>query len=372
MAQIPLTFLSTAPDEPRFALVNKGQFRAAVGGAADVDLLVDQAVATGSAGLGENLLLLSGHLAAIARPSSSRSPQITLWWMVSRPDGSGAWEFDVVTRAAFASRWGGAPADFEAARAGRISTFRPTRSPVAVKWREGPAVLPGRLEAVTGDASGLVAWMRGRLDALRADEARREAARAEAERAAAEREAARERSLREPISDEFSSFLDRVRRLTDAEVEGLRHEVLWAYEGDGLGVGFDRLARARKAVRGDPRVRYQFEQAWAALASAGRKERLDSWVEAYLRDVACLYAIPADLRRSGPNRDALEDLRDPWRRVVLREFSVRDIRWWHVALAVFIAACVAFPALAVGSAVAVVILVLFGVSLSFLLWFFLG
>ena len=373
MAQIPLTFLSTAPGELRFALVNKTQVRTAIGHESDVDWLVDQAVASGSAGVGENLLLLSGHLAALETPGSARSPQVTLWWMVSWPDGSRTWQYDVVTRASFASRWGGTPADFEAIEAGRATTFQPARSPVNVTWSEGSAVLPGRLDEVTGDGAERIAWMHGRLEALRAEEHRLEATRIEAARVASDRKAARERELLEPISDEFTSFLERVRTLTYAEIEALDHEVYWSYRGSGLGFGgnFDRITRGRKVVPRNAAALFQVDQVSRAVQHAQPKEPPAAAMR-YLRDLACLYAIPEESRRSDPNREAMEDLRDPWRRKVLHDPSVRDVRWWHVALVMFIAACVAFPALALGSAVVIGIIVLFGVGVGLLAWFFLG
>jgi hypothetical protein len=57
---------------------------------------------------------------------------------------------------------------------------------------------------------------------------------------------------------------------------------------------------------------------------------------------------------------------------VLHQWSARDIRAWHVALLVFVGACIAFPAFAVGAGVVIGIVVLFGVSAGVLLYFIRG
>jgi hypothetical protein len=373
MAQIPLTFVSTAPGELRFALVNETQLRSAIGHGTDVDLLVDQAVAAGSVGVGEDLYLLSGHLAALGPPASGRSPQITLWWTVTWTDGSRAWQYDAVTRAAFASRWGGTPGDFEAIRAGGVTIFRPARAPINATWGEGIPVLRDRLDAVAGDGSERIAWIRDRLEAQRTEALRVEAARIEAKRVADEHKAVRQQELLAPISDEFARFLERVRGLTDGEIEALGHEVFWSYTGSGLGFGgsFDRITRGRQVVPRDPRALYQVGVAWGSSHGDSPASRSRE-VKRYVSDLACLYAIPEDVRGSDPNRGAMEGLMDPWRRVVLHSISVRDVRWWHIALLMFIGVCVAVPAAAVGTGIVVAIVVLFGLSAGTLLYFLRG
>jgi len=107
--------------------------------------------------------------------------------------------------------------------------------------------------------------------------------------------------------------------------------------------------------------------ALAALQSARRRE-LPHPLAKYLRDLASVFAVPESVRRADPRHGALEDLRDPWRRKVLHETSLRDLRWWHVALLVFLGACIAFPPLALVAAIVVGIFALLVLSLALLAW----
>lgn len=365
MATIPLTFLSTVPGETKYAPVNKTQARTVLGHGPDTERLLDEAVATGGVQVANGLLLLSGHVAPIARVRRIRSPQISLLWMAAWADGSHAWQYDAVSQATFASRWSGTPAQFMAATTGPVTAFQPTRSPVDIKWNVAATTIPGRLDEVAGDGDARVAWARGRLEAIRAEERRIAEKRAAAERAAAERAAARERWLLRPISPDLTSFLERLRTLTDEEIRSLDTEIYSAY----LLPTPDRDARSgvaggRAAVVRNAAAAFQADR---ALQSA-HPQGVPRAVAKYLRDLASVFAVPESVRRADPRHGALEDLRDPWRRKVLHETSLRDLRWWHVALLVFLGACIAFPPLALVAAIVVGIFALFLLSLALLAW----
>lgn len=181
----------------------------------------------------------------------------------------------------------------------------------------------------------------------------------------AERAAARERWLLRPISPDLTRSLERLGTLTDEEIRSLDSEVHSAY----LRSTPDRDAHSGIAGGRAAAVRNEAAafQADRALQSA-HPQGVPRAVAKYLRDLASVFAVPESARRADPRHGALEDLRDPWRRKVLHETSLRDLRWWHVALLVFLGACIAFPPLALVAAIVVGIFALFLLSLALLAW----
>lgn len=174
----------------------------------------------------------------------------------------------------------------------------------------------------------------------------------------------------------FEAYLARVRTLTMREYDALGSAVSWAYSGDGIGFGsgFDRIARARHRLDAGIAGRHLRAQVREALAAspAGQARGVDGVGLRYLYDLAVVYAVPEEQHRAAGNQDACEDLLDPWRRTVLHGLSLRDVRWWHVAIMVAIGVCIAYPAVGLIAGAFIVIAVVFGVSAFTLLYFLRG
>jgi hypothetical protein len=108
-----------------------------------------------------------------------------------------------------------------------------------------------------------------------------------------------------------------------------------------------------------------------ALSAAPTTDGSGWALSGYVHDLARYYAYSTHPNNGADERIDRRDLPgllDPWRVVVLRQPSIRDIPSWAVVVAVLLGISIAFPAFGLGLAVIVGIPLLLFVGVALMLW----
>ena len=179
---------------------------------------------------------------------------------------------------------------------------------------------------------------------------------------------------------ELDGFLRRVRELTEAEIAALDSRLIWAYPDQAMDcrASSDRIIRGILAARAiadhssDLRQRKELDRLVDDALSAAPTTDGSGWaLSGYVHDLARYYAYSTHPNNGADERIDRRDLPgllDPWRVVVLRQPSIRDIPSWAVVVAVLLGISIAFPAFGLGLAVIVGIPLLLFVGVALMLW----
>jgi hypothetical protein len=320
-----LTFLWRSDNEPVFAKANKTEIRRALGHLFDVDLVVDQALATGAASVADGIAVYAGHpvfARANGASRTSRQPRITLVWSTFEGDVWGL-RYDIVTRSGFASKYQGSPAEFAAIEAGNQDHFVS-----ASGWPA--AALPGALSELEGAAEVRIAWM------LECGEVTAEVSAPQDEYDSDDEEVDEEDDEDYglawpddprpfgPATAEVQELVDRAARLTKAEGNAL----WWAQSETRIGQMFaepwhDSAIRKGQvrvtakvvaiSIEAHPRVLgWTLDARQAAQAAVARSAARDTAASAYVGDLAQALVVADRLSPSD-----VGDLFHVWRVVVV-------------------------------------------------------